>query len=117
MKKLVIRILIFCMYCFPFVYYSMYQDFEYGSLFGYLIIIVGISILAFFFKIYCKLSLLIFGNIATGLISFYFVYTYGIGWDVGYFKPLTPYQLLLLVSVLNLIPQFLVMKLTKSVKK
>ena len=121
MKKLVIRILIFCMYCFPFVYYSMYQDFEYGSLFGYLIMIVGTSILAFFVKISGKPILFIIGNIATGLISLYFVYkmevTYGIGWDEGYFKPLTPYQLLLLVSVLNLIPQFLVMKLTKTVKK
>ncbi len=29
----------------------------------------------------------------------------------GYFKPLTPYQLLMLVSFFNLIPQFLAMKL------
>src|SRR5690625_1476324 len=117
MKKLVIRILIIFMYCFPFVYYSMYQDFEYGSLFGYLIMIVGTSILAFFVNISGKPILFIIVNIATGLISLYFVYTYGIGWDEVYFKPLTPYQLLLLVSVLNLIPQFLVMKLTKTVKK
>jgi|SRR5699024_616699 len=121
MKRLMISILIFCMYCFPFTYFSMYQDFEHGSMFGYLIMVVGTSILAFFVRIFGKSILFIIGNIATGLISFYFLHkmevTLGIGWDGGYFKPLTPYQLLLLVSVLNLIPQFLVMKLTKIVMK
>ncbi len=35
----------------------------------------------------------------------------------GYFKPLTPYQIFMLVSFLNLIPQFLTMKLANRYKK
>ncbi len=35
----------------------------------------------------------------------------------GYFKPFTPYQLLLLVSFLNVIPQFLIMILVNKYKK
>ncbi len=35
----------------------------------------------------------------------------------GYFKPFNPYQVLLLVSCLDLIPQFLGMNLAKKYKK
>jgi|SRR5690625_2358855 len=121
MKKLIISILIIGLYCFPFVYYAMYQDFSNASMYGYLIMIIGTVILAFSSKLFSNIIPFIIGNIASAFISFYFIYTkevtLGIGWDGGYFKPLTPYQLLLLVSFLNLIPQLIVMKLANEMKK
>jgi len=121
MQKLIISILIICLYCFPFVYFSMHQDFANGSMVGYLIMIVGSSILAFLSKLFSNTIPFIIGNIASAIISFYFLYkmeiSLGIGWDGGYFKPLTPYQLLLLVSFLNLIPQFFVIMLANKINK
>src|SRR5690625_1643378 len=121
MQKLIISILIICLYCFPFVYFSMHQDFASGSMVGYLITIVGSSILAFLSKLFSNTIPFIIGNIASAIISFYFLYkmeiSLGIGWDGGYFKPLTPYQLLLLVSFLNLIPQFFVIMLANKINK
>lgn len=121
MKKIIFRIPIVCLYCFPFVYFSMYIDFAHGSMFGYLIMVLGTLILAFFGKLLSNTRLVIIGNIASVIVSFYFLHqmemTLGVGWDGGYYKPLTPYQLLLFVSFLNLIPQFLMMKLANRVKK
>jgi|SRR5690625_327467 len=121
MKKLIISLLIIGLYCFPFVYYAMYQDFSSASMHGYLIMIIATAILAFSGKFFSNTIPFIMGNIASAIISFYFLYnkevTLGIGWDGGYFKPLTPYQLLLLVSFLNLIPQLIIMKLANEMKK
>ncbi|MGE7694719.1 hypothetical protein ACQKNC_11450 [Lysinibacillus sp. NPDC094177] len=120
MRKIVMGILIVCLYCFPFVYFSMYQDFANRSLLGYLLMIVGTSILAFLGKFLCNSIPFTIGNIVSALISFYFFGriedTLGIGWDRGYFKPFSPSQLLVIVSVLNLFPQFLAMKLANRHK-
>lgn len=107
MRKIVIGILIVCLYCFPFIYFSMHQDFANGSMLGYLIMIVVTSLLAFLGKLFSNSIFLIIGNILSIIISFYFIseMTGNERWG-GYFKPLTPYQLLILVSILNLIPQF-----------
>lgn len=112
MKKTVIGILIVCLYCFPFVYFSMHQDFENSLMLGYLIMIIVTSLLAFLSKLFSNSIFPIIGNILSLIISFYFISEMSGNerWGV-YFKPLTPYQLLIFVSVLNLIPQFLAMKL------
>ncbi|MFJ7512818.1 hypothetical protein ACIQW7_25775 [Peribacillus simplex] len=117
LRKIVIGILIVCLYCFPFVYFSMHQDFANRSMLGYLIMIVVTSLLAFFGKLFKNSISLIIGNILSVIISFYFIseMTSNERWG-GYFKPLTPYQLLILVSFLNLIPQFFAMKLANRHK-
>lgn len=117
MKKIVVGILIICFYCFPFVYFSMLQDFAKRSLRGYFIMIIATLLLAFFGKLFSNLIPLIIGNIISGIISFYFIERMkGVGiWDY-YFKPLTPTMLLILVSVLNLIPQLLAVKIANKFK-
>ncbi|MBB6447857.1 hypothetical protein HNR53_004568 [Bacillus benzoevorans] len=117
MGRMGISILIVCLYCFPFVYLSMYQDFANRSMFGYLIMIVATSLLAFFGKFFGNLIPFIIGNIVSGIVSFYFISEMAGNerWGV-YFKPLTPNQLLIFVSFLNLIPQFLVMMLANKYK-
>jgi hypothetical protein len=117
MRKIGVRILIVFSYCFPFVYFSMYQDFANSSMFGYLIMIVVTSLLAFFSKLFSNSIPLIIGNITSGIISIFFISRMtGIGnWDF-YFKPFPPSMLLIVVSVLNLIPQFLAIKLANRYK-
>ena len=117
MRKIV-GILIVIFYCFPFVYFSMYQDYVNGSMFGYLIMIIATSLLAFFGVLFSNSIAVIIGNILSLAISFNFIGEMGRREDWGYyFKPLSSYQLLILVSFLNLIPQFFAMKLAKKIKK
>lgn len=117
LKKIGISILIICLYSFPFTYFSMYQDFINRSLVGYVIMIVATLLLAFLSKFYVNLVPMIVGNILSGFISLYFISRMmgSIGWD-GYFKPASPNQLLIVVSFLNLIPQFIALKIAKRYK-
>ncbi|KQL35312.1 hypothetical protein AN959_10290 [Psychrobacillus sp. FJAT-21963] len=117
MRKIGITILMAILYCFPFVYFSMYQDFANRSMLGYLIMIVVTSLLAFFGKFFSNSIPFIIGNILSVITSFYFIHemTGNERWN-GYFKPLTTYQLLMLVSFLNLIPQFFALNLANKYK-
>lgn len=118
MMKNVINILIVLLYCLPFVYFSMRQDFTNGSMLGYILMIALSSILAFFSRLNKSIITFIVGNILSTIISFYFV-----GQMAGnerwysYFKPLTPYQLLLIVTILNLIPQMVAMMVARKFKE
>lgn len=118
MRKLLTGILMAILFCFPYVYFSMYQDFVNRSMNGYFIMIVVTSLLGFLSKFLSNLIPIIIGNIISGFVSYYFIIKMsGIGnWDF-YFKPLTPSGLLMLVSVLNLLPQFLAIKVAKGLKK
>lgn len=117
MKKIGINILIICGYCFPFVYFSMYKDFNNSSMIGYLMMIIITSVLAILGKSSNNKFALIIGNIASAIISGYCISRMSGDerWAV-YFKPFTPLQLLVLVSFINLILQLIVFKLTKKVK-
>lgn len=118
MKKTVIGILLVCLYCFPFVYFSMHQDFENSLMLGYLMMIIVTSLLAFLSNIFSNSIFAIIGNMLSLIISFYFISEMSGNerWDV-YFKPLTPYKFLIIVSILNLIPQFFAMKFAEKYKK
>jgi len=102
----------------------MHVDFFYGYILGYILLIVGPAILAFFSKYYSEtmpIITVILGNVISTIISFYFLHKTEIELgDTGYggfFKPFTPDSLLLWASFLNLIPQFLVIKLADKMKK
>lgn len=115
MKCLGFNLLFICLYCFPFVYFAMYQDFSNGSMIGYFMMVILTSIIAFFAKYTKNTIAIILGNIISMGISFYFI-TKMQGNEpwAGYFKPLTPFQLLILVSYLNIIPQFIAVLLAKK---
>lgn len=119
MRRIGGNLLIICLYCFPFVYISMYKDFENGSMIGYVIMIIITSLLAFFGKLSKHTNALIIGNIASAFVSYYFITTMSgdSRWDGAYFKPFGPTRLLILVTLLNLIPQFISMKLAVSFKR
>ncbi|MCM3006150.1 hypothetical protein [Priestia koreensis] len=121
MRKFTMSIFVICLYCFPFGYVSMYQDWANTSMIGYLIMIAGTSILAVSSRVFSNIIPFIIGNLASAMISLYFLHrmdiTLGAGWDHGYFKPFAPHQVLLLISCLNLLPQLLVMWLTNRKKE
>lgn len=118
MKKISISIFFVILYCFPFVYFSMKQDFANRSMIGYLIMIVATSLLAFLVKYFCNFIPFIIGNMLSMMVSFYF--NGGMSdtemWDGGYFKPFSSSQLIIVVSLLNLIPQYISMILAKKVR-
>ncbi len=114
MRRRVMGILIICLYCFPFAYISMQQDFVNQSMHGYLIMIIITSFLAFIGQFFSRTIFIIIGNLLSVIISVYFI-SEMIGnepWGV-YFKPLTPYQMLACVSILNLVPQLIAMMFAK----
>jgi len=117
LRRIVVGIIIVCLYCFPFVYFSMHQDFANRSMLGYFMMIIVTSLLAFFGKLSSHGLAIFIGNLLSIIISFYFIsgMTENERWG-GYFKPVTPYQLLILVSILNLIPQFFAMKVANRYK-
>jgi hypothetical protein len=117
LKKIGIGILIVILYCFPFAYYSMKQDFVNRSMIGYLAMIVVTSLLASLVKYFCNSIPFIIGNILSTMISFYFNGKMAdtVGWDGGYFKPFLSTQLLIVVSLLNLIPQYIAMTIANKV--
>ncbi|ULO09486.1 hypothetical protein H1230_12325 [Paenibacillus sp. 19GGS1-52] len=117
MRKIGINILIICLYCFPFVYFSMYKDFNNSSMVGYLMMVIITSIAAMLGNFYNKTVAVLIGNLASPLISGYFI-NMMIGNErwAFFFKPFTPLQLLILVSFINLIPQLIVFKLTEKLK-
>lgn len=119
MKKIWIGILIVLFYCFPFAYYSMKQDFDNRSMIGYFVMIVATALLAFLSKYFYNATPIIIGNILSMIISFYFNGKMAdtVAWEGGYFKPFSSTQLLVVVSLLNLLPQFVAMSLAKKLNK
>lgn len=117
MRKFQSGILILILFCFPYVYFSMYQDFDNRSMLGYLFMIIVTSLLAFFSKRSNNLFFLVLGNILSAIISYIYISDMAGNdrWE-GYFKPLAPNDLLILVSLLNLIPQFCAIWLVRNPK-
>jgi hypothetical protein len=95
----------------------MKQDFTKHSMIGYLIMIVATSFLAFVSKYFYNLIPFIIGNVLSFVISYYFNANMSETemWDGGYFKPFTSSQLLVVVSLLNLIPQYIAIVLANKV--
>lgn len=118
MLRTITGITTLCLYCFPFAYFSMYIDFSSNLMFGYLIMVVSTAILAFINKFFRNSFIIVSGNILSLLFSLYFtsLLAHNDYWT-GYFKPFWPYQLVILVTVFNLIPQLIAIKLSSNFRK
>ncbi|WPK11692.1 hypothetical protein R6U77_17645 [Lysinibacillus louembei] len=115
MGKAIKGIAIICLYCFPFVYFSMYQDFTHHSMLGYILMIVVTVGLAYIAKRYGYIKFVIIGNLISAIVSYFFIGTMAENenWG-GFFKPFSPEGMLLLASCLNIIPQLLAMIFTQK---
>ncbi|OIN67223.1 hypothetical protein BLD48_06245 [Exiguobacterium sp. KRL4] len=116
MKKWWIGLAVLAGYCIPFVYLALLEDFKTGTLLGYLLLLVGFTVLAFTGQRWGHLLFVMAGNVLSYFISVYFAgQTDAYGFD-GYFKPLTAEQLILLVSLLMLIPQLIAIVVAMSLE-
>ncbi|GIN61956.1 hypothetical protein J27TS8_19490 [Robertmurraya siralis] len=62
------------LYCFPFVYFSMSQDFTNRSMLGSLVMIVATTLLlAFFGALSNNFIFIVIGNILSPIISYFFM--------------------------------------------
>lgn len=116
MKKGWIGLAVLAGYCIPFVYLALLEDFKTGTLLGYLLLLVGFTVLAFTGQRWGHLLFVMAGNVLSYFISVYFAgQTDAYGFD-GYFKPLTAEQLILFVSLLMLIPQLIAIVVAMSLE-
>jgi hypothetical protein len=117
MKKTVITLLLICLLSFPYVFFAMYLDCSKGSMLGYGIMVGMSLILGYTTRFFAALPVLVIGNLLSLAISYYLNTTMAgsekWGW---YFKPLTSQQLLILVSILNLIPQIIGTNISRKPK-
>lgn len=116
MKKWWIGLAVLGGYCIPFVYLALLEDFRTGTLLGYLLLLVGFTVLAFIGQRWGHLLFVIAGNVLSYFISVYAAgQTDAYGFE-GYFKPLTAEQLILFVSLLMLIPQLIAIVVAMSLE-
>lgn len=104
--------------CYPFVYISMYLDFTKGTMLGYLIMVIGTSILAYFTTLSDTKYTVSIGNSLSLAVSYLWIHHMDTTTDWGYyFAPVSTNQLLVLVTLLNMIPQLIVMHYVTKSKK
>lgn len=114
MKKWWIGLIVLMGYAIPFVYFALLEDFKTGTLLGYVALLGMFTILAFIGQRFSHLLFVVVGNIVSYFVSLYFAGQMNdFGWD-GYFKPLTAEQLILLVSLLMVIPQWIAVVVAMS---
>ena len=105
MKNNLIKVALFICYCTPFVFLAMNEDATVGSLWFYLFMIIGFSILC-----YCCIKtknyfIVILGNIASFISSCIFALNfYTDKWEY-YFKPFLPNQLIIFEMVIAFLIQ------------
>lgn len=110
-------ILLLAVYCIPFVFLSMYDDYKNYSMIVYGLMIIVIWYLAFLEKRKSSFIVLLIANILSFLSSYSWVLRVNKieEWE-GYFKPLSSVQLLVLVTVLIVLLQVAVCLFTRPAK-
>ncbi|WP_215115698.1 hypothetical protein [Exiguobacterium sp. s80] len=118
MKRVKIGVMLLCFYAIPFVFLALFEDFKTGTLLGYGLMLVGMSSLAFVSQRVSHVGFVILGNLISFAVSYYALGSMGAEtyWE-GYFKPLTSGQLLILVSVVNVVPQFIAILVAVSLRR
>ena len=114
MKKTVISLVIIALFCVPCAYLALKTDFEQASMTGY-IPLIGVSIvLSVIGTTFKCIPAVVVGNVASLIVSYYFVshYSGGDRWG-GYFKPFDATIMLYIISILNIIPQLIIVLLIK----
>ncbi len=108
MKKALIRMLQVLLYCIPFVFLAMNEDASAGTLWFYLIMIIGFTTLCVC-SVRAKTPWMVaVGNILSFVSSCIFVcffQTKKWGW---YFKPFTPYQFVIFETMIAFVIQIII---------
>ena len=116
MKKSIIRTILLLCYCIPFVFLAMNEDVISGTLWFYLVMIVGLGALCIVSVKSNNSWIVIVGNIlsvASSCIFTYFFRNEKWGW---YFKPFTPYQCIIFEAVFAFVIQMVIFFMLKEKK-
>jgi FtsH-binding integral membrane protein len=115
-KKWSARLLLLVVFCFPYVYFSMYQDLINSSMIGYGLMIATLIFLISICKKTHNLPVGALGNIISFIASYLLIScSTGEKWSY-YFKPFTSVGLLIFVSIAIIILQLVVIGIIKSRK-
>ncbi len=108
MKRTLIRILLILGYCIPFVFLAMNEDATSGTLWFYLVMIIGFGALCYVSAKSKNTWIVVVGNIlsfASSCIFTYYFRTEKWGW---YFKPFTPYQSIIFETIFAFVIQSII---------
>ena len=116
MKRTLIRIFLILGYCIPFVFLAMNEDVTCGTLWLYLVMIIGFGLLCYVSTKSKNTWIVFVGNFisfASSCIFTYYLKTEKWGW---YFKPFTPFQSIMFETVILFIIQivFVICNTNKS---
>lgn len=105
MKNTVVRTMLLLFYCIPFVFLAMNEDATVGTLWSYLIMITGFSMLCYISIKTKNYAIVVIGNIASFVSSCVFALNfYTEKWEY-YFKPFLPYQLIVFETIIAFLIQ------------
>ena len=109
------KIVLLILYSFPFMGTAMYIDFQRHSMLGYAMTMLATLALTYVAIKRSALFIIITGNLFSAFFSYILVQMMAIydGWD-GFFKPLSALQLLLVVTILYMMLQWIVIHLVKQ---
>lgn len=99
MNKWLVSVLLLGGYCIPFVFLSTYGDATYDTMWLYVLMIVGFSLLGFCTIKSKQFAIVILGNIISFLSSYICSSQYYADEWNWYFKPFTPNMLIVIISI------------------
>lgn len=105
MKNKFYSLFFLVLFAMPFPFISIYLDFKYGSMIGYLIMITAYIVLIYGCKLIKNNKIYLYGNGISVIVSLIFIQSVAHESWYYYFKPLTPVQLLIFLALLGLILQ------------
>ena len=105
MKKNFIRVLLLLGYCVPFVFLAMNEDATVGTLWFYLIMIIGFGILSYASAKTKNSWIVVFGNILSFASSCIFAWNFQTPKWEYYFKPFLPNTLIIFETVVAFLIQ------------
>ena len=107
MKKMLKAVLLLC-YLTPFVFLAMNEDVTKGTLWFYLVMIVGFGTLSYLSAKTKNCLIVIIGNVLSFISSCIFAYSFQTEKWEYYFKPFLPNELIIFESVIAFIVQLVI---------
>jgi hypothetical protein len=104
------------LYFIPFIYISIYLDYKFQTILGYIFALISMSVLAYFNTTKSSLIGVIFGNFVSAAISYYLVSSIQNDNWLYFFKIFTPQNWVIVLSCINFIPQFIAILVAKTIK-
>lgn len=108
MKKALTRISLLLLYCIPFVFLAMNEDATLGTLWFYLIMIIGFGVLCYASAKTKNSWIIVVGNIASYASSLVFAWNFQTEKWEYYFKPFLPNQLIVFETIIAFVIQAMI---------